>query len=168
MNGYLLSIIGTVLLSAILTSIIPEGKTAKMIKGVAKLACLLVIIAPVPKFLTSFGSKKNANSDKEFFETFFKESVIETDVEFIKYYSEMRIRSAEIALADELLEKFSIDVEIKLFSEQLETPTNGVYDLENIKITRIFVREKTDLKEEERMQVWEYLTKNYCSEVQIE
>ena len=57
MNGYLISVVGTVLLCALLTAILPEGKTANLIKAVAKLACLVAIIAPVPAFLqqSSFG-----------------------------------------------------------------------------------------------------------------
>ena len=50
MNAYVLSVIGTVLISAVLTAIIPEGKTSKVIKGIARLACVLVIVTPIVQF----------------------------------------------------------------------------------------------------------------------
>lgn len=37
MSGYLLAIIGIVLLTGILSAVLPEGKTAKFIKGMTKL-----------------------------------------------------------------------------------------------------------------------------------
>lgn len=168
MSAYLLSIIGTVLLSAVLTAITPEGKTTSVIKGITKLACLLIIVAPVPKFLQSFSSSKGSGQDRENFETFFGESVIQTDMDFIKYYSEMRIRSAETALTRELRDNFSISVAVTLIWELDENVENGVYDVENIEIKKIKVQTENEISEEDKKAMWEYLTKNYCSEVQIE
>ena len=51
LNDYLLCVIGTVLICSILTAIAPEGKTSAVIKGVARLTCVLAIISPVLNFL---------------------------------------------------------------------------------------------------------------------
>ena len=49
-SGYLLTIIGTVLVCSLITAIAPEGKTTASVKGVAKLVCTLAIISPVLRF----------------------------------------------------------------------------------------------------------------------
>ena len=110
MNGYLLSVIGTILLSAILTAIVPEGKTSATIKGIAKLACLLVIISPILKYLQT-GDTESSDENSEIF---FSETVIRTDEDFIKYYSEMRIRFTEEDIETELAEEFSVACDVTL------------------------------------------------------
>ena len=152
MSGYLLSVIGTVLLAALLTAIAPDGKTSGLIKAIAKSACLLAIVAPIPSYLHS--QKFDEKSEQT--ETIFSQTVIETDEDFIKYYSEMRIRATEQALEVELKEKFSVETSVKL---------EWAYESDEIKITKIIVKTKNG---EEKTVMWEYLTKNYCSEVMIE
>ena len=160
MNGYLLTIIGTVLISSVFTAILPEGKTANTVKGIAKLVCLLVIISPVLNFLQK-GTESGKNS-----QTFFSETGIQTDESFIKYYSEMRIRNAETLLEEELYENFSIETEVAL---QWKYDTeDGTYDVEKIRITQVQVVVPQETEKEARTNMWEYLSKNYCSEVLIE
>ncbi len=159
LDGYLLAILGTVLTSAILTAIVPEGKTSATVKGVAKLVCLLVIIAPIPRFLqmeSFFDETSEKNTD-----TFFSESVIQTDESFINYYSEMRVRYAEQALETELLDKYSLLAKVTLAYET-EAETS------DINIKKITVKTEKETNEEVKKEMWEYLTKNYCSEVLIE
>lgn len=155
MNGYLLSVIGTVLVSSVLVAIIPEGKTSKVVQGIAKCVCLLAIVAPIPNLLKSLKSDEKGSDSQ----TIFSQTVIETDEDFINYYSEMRIRAATEDLQAEMQEKFSIDVRITLTWE---------YESEEIRITAITVQTENQLKEEEKTAMWKYLTKNYCSEVLIE
>lgn len=155
LDGYLLAILGTVLSSAILTAIVPEGKTSGTVKSIAKLVCLLVIIAPIPKFLqmeSFFDETSEENT-----ETFFSQSVIETDERFINYYSEMRIRYAEQSLETEILDKYALAVDVCL-----ECAT------EDLKINKITVKTNKETDEEAKRVMWEYLTQNYCSEVLIE
>ena len=152
MNGYLLSVIGTILIAALLTAIAPDGKTSGLIKAIAKSACLLAIVAPIPSYLNS-GNLDEKNADSQ---TIFSQTVIETDEDFIKYYSEMRIRATEQALEAELKDKFFIETSVEL---------EWVYQSDEIKITKIIVKTENG---EENTVMWEYLTKNYCSEVMIE
>lgn len=155
MSGYLLSMTGTILLSAILTALIPDGKTAGVIKGITRLACVLVIVAPIPAFLNAEKNDKTGGNSQ----IFFTETVIQTDENFIKYYSEMRISAAEKALQEEILEKFSYGVEVTLGW----TDEDG-----EIRITNLYVKTDETIKEEDERAMWDYLTKNYCSEVLIE
>ncbi len=149
MNGYLIAVMGTVLLCAILTSIIPNGKTAGVVKGMAKLACLLAIVSPIPKFLS--GEKSwDKNLEK---------SVLQTDETFIQYYSNMRITQAEESLRQELHDKFAVRVAVTV---RAKTDTT-VLEFETISIEM-----ENDVAEEVKTAMCEYLTKMYCSEVLIE
>ena len=172
MSGYLLSIVGTVLLYAILTAIIPDGKTSAMIKNVAKLACLLVIVSPLLGIFQSFsrgkdsGGKNKGNVFDENRESFFLETVIQTDEDFIKYYCNMRIENAETALERELENEYALCGNVEL-SWRYEG-NNELFEADKMKITNIYIQTKKEMSEEEKKIVWDYLTKNYCSEVLIE
>ena len=81
MSVYVLSVIGTVLLCSILTSILPTGKTNSVIKGIAKLVCVISIVMPVLIFFQSGKWSMNQN----IFQKEFAESIIKTDEAFIQY-----------------------------------------------------------------------------------
>ena len=51
MNAWLLSIVGVVSLGVLLEILLADGETSKYIKGVFALAVVLVLVAPIPKFL---------------------------------------------------------------------------------------------------------------------
>ena len=156
MNGYLLCVIGTVLVCSILTAITPEGKTSAVIKGVARLTCILAIIAPVLSFLkTGDVAVFNDKNSQEFF----LQEGIDGQVAFIQYYSEMRIEQTQQALQSEIKEKYNLDVEVVLVWRQ---------EQEQIRIDEIRLKLLKATDEEVVEKVWEYLTKNYCSEVLIE
>ena len=154
MNGYLLSVIGTILLSALLTAILPNGKTSAVIKAITKLACLLVIISPVFSYIQAETGTSNGNSSKNL-----SQSVIQTDESFITYYSEMRIQNTQAQLESEIKEKFDLGCRV-VFTWK--------YDKENIRIIKLTVQPQTELSERQNSELYEYLTKNYCSEVVIE
>ena len=156
MNEYLLSIVGTVLLSAILTAILPDGKTSGLIKGVTRLACTLVIISPI---VTLFQSETGSFLETKKSDDFFSQSVIDAEQTFIHYYSELRVRETEKALAREIAEKQEIEVTVSL---------EWTREKEDIRIDKICVKTYKQEDEEVLKRVWEHLTENYCSEVLIE
>ena len=158
MSGYLLSIAGVVILSAILSTVLPNGKTSGLIKSVMRMACILAIISPIVTFFRtgSLSVSGVKNSD-----AIFSQSVIEQEQAFIHYHSEMRIAETEKALEKEILQQFSVEVSVDL-SWKFETG----YDA--IKITKIHVVSMEEKDGEVLKKMWEYLTKNYCSEVLIE
>lgn len=161
MSEYLLTIIGTVLLSAIITAILPDGKTANTVKGVAKLVCVLAIVTP------ALGYLKTANiSDSENPRNFFSETGIQADQDFIKYYCAMRVRNAETQIEEEMLDKFDVKCKATLTWTANEKSASSVET--SIAVTKISIEIKNDTDEEDVLAMWEYLTKNYCSEVLIE
>lgn len=165
MNGYLLSIIGTVLLCAIITVIIPSGKTAGTVKGIAKLVCVLAIIAPILRFFkTGELDWTKSGSDGENF----SKTVIEIDQDFIQYYSESRVEAAEKQLESLLKDEFGVQTTISLQWEfESETIANR-YEWERIYIKQIYIKILDTQGESVQTAVREYLTKNYCSEVILE
>ena len=164
MSGYAMSVIGIILISAILTAVLPSGKTGSVIKGVTRLACVLVIVMPILVFFQS----GEWEIDKTFFQGEFSETVIQTDGAFIQYYSEMRVREAEDKLEEELFKEFSVRANVTLVWETEKSAYASYYEDEKIKITRIYVVNDKKQAEEVEKAMWGYLTKNYCSEVLIE
>lgn len=75
MTGWILSIVGMVLTVTLAEIMLPEGQTAKYIKGVISLMVVYVVIAPIPALLQS---KIDINS---FFD--FSSLSYETDAAFI-------------------------------------------------------------------------------------
>ncbi len=162
MNGYVLSVIGTVLVCSLITAIAPEGKTSALVKGIAKLICVLAIIAPVLKFFKSgsieeWTGKKNSS-----------QSVIEEDANFIQYYCEMRARETESALESELFEKYEVCAEVSLVWEIAQEELGTLYTEQKMRVEKIYIVIPTETSEEVRNQMQVYLSKNYCSEVLIE
>ncbi len=164
MKEYLLSIIGIVLISSLLLSIIPEGKTASVIKGTTKMACLVVIISPI---IGHFSSTVKGSKYGEKAGMFFQETVIEEDESFIQYYSEIRIRLAESAIETELFEQYQIKSEVILCWEVFELQS-GSYEENIVKICSITVQSKDIMEEDMKKKVCEYLENKYCSEVLLE
>lgn len=155
MNEYLLRVMGTVLVSALITAIAPEGKTSATVKGVAKLICVLAIVTPVLRFFKvgDVGGFTDKNR-----QDFFSEEVIDADETFIQYYSEKRIRQAEAALEEDLLNKYGLIVEV-IFDWVIE---------KEIKLERICIKLPKNTGVEVKREMLQYLTENYCSEVLIE
>ncbi|MBQ7831548.1 MAG: hypothetical protein IJ393_05705 [Clostridia bacterium] len=162
MNEYLLGVIGTILICALLTAILPQGKTSGVIKAITRMACVLAIVAPILKYLQTGSLHSNINVDGNLTET-----VIETDETYIKYYSEMRIRETEKALENELAERYAVSVEVHLIWDTVMEYA-GKYSAESIQIKRIEIERISEISEEKAAKMYEYLTKNYCSEVLIE
>ena len=165
LSKYLLSLIGIVLLSAILTAISPEGKTSGLIKSVMRMVCTLAIISPIVTFF--YSGLKSASGVKKS-ETISSQSVIDDDATFIHYYSEMRVTETEKSLQEEIFERFSVDCEVELLWRFESEKVGKKTDIELIKITQICVKMIEKQEEEVVRKMWEYLTENYCSEVLIE
>ena len=163
MNAYVLSVIGTILLSAIITAILPDGKTNSVIKGVSRLACVIAIVMPILTFFQS-----GDWSVGEIFKEDFSKIVIQTDEEFIQYYSEMRVRETQESLQNELLNEFSVKSKVEIAWDMENGEYAERYEDYKIKITQIHVENKEKQTEEVERAMWVYLTENYCSEVLIE
>ena len=164
MNEYVLLVMGTVVISTFLTAILPEGKTQNLIKGIAKLVCVLTMLSPIVQF---FYQGMNSDIYKNL-DVFFEESGIETSSDFITYYSELRIENATAQIEKELYAKFSLSVHVELEWSIEKADSYLFYDDEAIKISCIRIQMPSDVEKEVKNQVFQYVKDNYCSEVLIE
>ena len=164
LNTYLLRVLGAVILSALLTAILPSGKTSPLIVAVTRLLCVLAIVAPVFSFL----KKGMIVFEENNYEDFFSDSVIERQESFIEYYSYLRIQETEEALERELYERYAIDSEVVLSYTYERESMSDNYQEDDIKITKIIVSLEEETNKEVIQSMWEYLTKQYCREVLIE
>ena len=162
LDGYLLCIIATTLFTAVLTAIIPEGKTSGVIKGTAKLVCLLAIISPIPHFLQKqsffdlFEGKKVLNNQEEFVE-----SVIQTDESFIKYFRNMKIRLLEEEIAREIEFSYAVNCTVLLDCTINENTATIIYK-------KITVKPLVQISNDKAKEITTYLKKYDFEEVKIE
>lgn len=99
MNAWLLSIVGVVSLGVLLEILLADGETSKYIKGVFALAVVLVLVAPIPKFL-------NKNFD---INEFFGDEIVAQST-FLQSVNERRNTERENKVLAEL-KKSNISVE---------------------------------------------------------
>ena len=163
LKGYVFCIVGTVLLSAVVIAILPEGKTAVTIKGVAKCLCVLIIVSPI---LTFF--QKNADASTASFSTRinFLETDIQMDLPFIQYFSNERVLSAQSQLEEELKNRYGLNLTILLDWEWRKRQDGE--GMEEIYIRQIRVQGVAQETEQTKKEILEYLTQNYCEEVLLE
>ena len=134
MKGYVVSVIGIVIVSAVLSCIIPEGKTSSMIKGIAKTACVAVIVAPILQF---FQSGEIPTFMYENAQENFLQSGIETDVGFIQYYSELQMTELEKYLKDQIQEQFDVRTTVQIDWKHTEQRYDNKYTYKEIEIIEI-------------------------------
>lgn len=167
MSSYLLSVVATVLLCALLTAILPEGKTTNVVKGVTKLACLLTIIAPIPVFIKHYGKTDIEDTKGEIFQNNFIQSGIQQEETFIKYYSELRVQFAKDKLEEEIYEKFNRKTSVTIQWKYQENDVFDTYNEKEIFITQIKIK-TVECSDMDKTRILEYVKKHYCSEVLIE
>ncbi len=136
MSSYLLSIIGIVLFCSVLTVIIPKGKTAKIVNGMARLACIVAIVAPIPAYLSEESG------------AFFGKTSIETDEAFIKYCSELRVDEAAQTLEKTWREEYEKDLSVTLYWGWTEEQEIEIYQ------ANVYHR---DLTQEEQTNIATYM-----------
>lgn len=121
MNAWLLSIVGVVSLGVLLEILLADGETAKYIKGVFALAVVLILVAPLPKFL---------NKDFDLNDFFGKE--MQTQTTFLNSVNERKNQERENRILTEL-KKSEIDVQkVRIFYLRGDT--------DNIDVVKVYVK----------------------------
>lgn len=80
-TGWVLQIVGVVILSVLVDIIIPEGQTSKYIKSIFSVVVILVIVSPIPKLISMEFSVE---------EVFKDEQVEYVDEQFLEFYKEIQ------------------------------------------------------------------------------
>ena len=158
MREYLLSVAGIVLFSSVLLGIVPGGKTAELIKSIARLACLMTILSPIVQF---FVAGKNV-------EAIFGESGIQTQSEFIQYCRKERIAEIEKELKSELSRSFDYIIDVQV-DWSLEVKTQVGYETQEvfIQLIRVVVDEKINAETKRKIEDYIWLTYGCQGRVEI-
>lgn len=113
MQAYILSILGIVLVSVLIEIILPNGQTAKYIKGIFSIFVVFVLINPVVKFFRSdFDVSKylvadNVAVDEKLLKNLYKEQIIATE------------KDIESQLESEGFSGVCVDLEYKIVEEKI-------------------------------------------------
>ena len=86
MSGYILSVAGVILISAVISVIAPSGQMGKFVKSMTRLFIFVVLIAPFVRFA----------KDPE---AFLPSAQFDTDEHYLATYSDMLSRSDEREIA---------------------------------------------------------------------
>ncbi len=143
MSGYILGVIGAVLVSAVLSAILPEGKTNGLIRSIMKIICIFTIVAPIVDFIGGFGWDG---------EGIFDESVINSDPSFIDYCSKISVEEAREKLENAIEEEFDVEIDLSLEWRYLQGENEilyGTYEDVKIEIVKATVRAEEDDRKSE-------------------
>ncbi len=112
MKGYILSIAGIILISAVVTIVAPSGKMGKFIKGTAGLFILIVMVSPVAGWLKN-GTKELAPG-----------ATAEVDGDYLGRCAAMLEERDEAAIAAYISEEFgcTAQVDVERSAEELFSP----------------------------------------------
>ena len=112
MSGYILSILGIVLLGVIIDVIVPSGSINKYIKSVFSIFVVAVIISPVIKFISNKNGIKlnysNYEMDKKLIEYIFEKRTENEENKIEKY------------LQEEGFDKVDININFSINNNELE------------------------------------------------
>ena len=111
MEGYILAVCGAVILSALVTILLPEGKTGKFINGMLRVFCVAVMLVPLYGMFEKFGAPSLPEGRSE--EVALDESFME------RVFSEQALAQAE-ALETSLSEDPGISVSAEILWECVE------------------------------------------------
>lgn len=156
MSGYLLSVVGIVLFTSVLLAIVPTGKTSEIVKAIARLACVVTILAPIVQFFVSDGE----------FGTFFVESSIQTESTFIQYSSKTRVEEVEKILQKKLEDEFGVPIDVDCIW-RIEQTQEGMYEGQNIRIEKVFVKTTTEQSIEWKQTLEAFIQKEYGCEGKV-
>lgn len=171
MSGYLLAIIGIVLLTGILSAVLPEGKTAKFIKGMTKLCCLAVILAPILGFFHKVATGGEIN-----FPVFFLGNSHRNGQFLHRLLQYEKSRNAEGGFGrKKWRSSFPSAWKPRCFGSIVaRLPEGGedgylsVYEGTEIKITKVLLKDiEGNIDEEVREKMKEHITDKYGCEVEF-
>ncbi len=102
MKGYILSIAGIILISAVVTIVAPNGKMGKFVKGTVGLFILVVMISPLIGWM-----QKDAPAVEG-------ETAIAEDESYLSKCAEMLAERDEEEIASSIAEQFGIRAEVEV------------------------------------------------------
>lgn len=118
MTGWILGIVGVVVVGVLIDVLMPEGESNKYVKGVYALIVVLVIASPVVKFL---------KSDVDFSKYF--DSAFETDSAFVESVNDDRKQADEDKIANTLKLRGYENAQVVIFRE-----ASDIYRIDRVNV----------------------------------
>ena len=115
MKEYILSIAGIVLLSSVVTVIAPGGQTGKFIRGMTRLLCLLVFLAPLASLAE--GKWEFASAD------------IAADESYLVSCEALCERSESLAIGNYLSAEYGVEA-----VAEVDCDANSAFSVKNIRV----------------------------------
>lgn len=157
MKEYLLGVAGIVLFSSVLLAVLPNGKMNELIKNIARMACLLCILSP---FVDLFIKNEKISS-------YFEESGIEMQLDFIQYSNEVRVSKAENLLKSEVQNIAPAVSDLAIIWSSVALKNESTLE-EKIRIDEIIIFVSEQLSSNEIASIYSHLSSEYgCKNIQI-
>ena len=115
MKEYILAVCGAVVISALISLLLPEGKTGRFIGGILKLFCLLVMLVPLFQMFEQFTIPENGQEVS---------SEYEPDEDFLLYVYEKQAEAREEEIEEIVEKEFSVDVSTDVLWEYAQYGCN--------------------------------------------
>ena len=103
MSAYILSVCGAVVLSSLVTIILPEGKIGKFINGILKIFCVFVMLVPLVNWVSDLRFNPPENSAN---------SSVSLDEDYLHYFYEKQSEAVSIDIQKSVEKKFNIEVNV--------------------------------------------------------
>ncbi len=149
MTGWIMSIVGVVVIGVLIDVLTPEGESNKYIKGVYALIVVLVIASPIAKAL---------KSDIDFSKYF--DSAFQTDSTFVDYVNDDRKDEDEQKIANSLKLRGYENAQVVIFER-----TGNIYGIDRVNVDITLC---SHTKEECEEEIKEIVKKTVnCNEVRV-
>ncbi len=120
MEKYVLAVCGAVILSALVTILLPEGKIGKFVNGMLKVFCVFVMLVPLYNLFADFSLPAAGESSSE----------IELDGQFIDAVYSARAEQQAKALEETLAEEQGVQIAAEISWKCVEY----AYEIEQVRV----------------------------------
>lgn len=107
MTGYLLSVIGVVILGVLVDLVLPTGQMNKYVKSMFGIFTILVIISPVPKLI---------NQNFDFSQLFYNQTSTTVDSDFLEVTNKKIVKQMELSIEKSCENSGYLQIECKIES----------------------------------------------------
>lgn len=115
MKEYILAVCGAVVISALISLLMPEGKTGRFIGGILKLFCLLVMLVPLFQMFKQFTIPESGEEVSAGYAP---------DEDFLIYVYEKQAAAREEEIEKLVGKEFSVDVNADILWEYAQYACN--------------------------------------------
>lgn len=112
MQGYILAVCGAVILSALVSILLPEGRIGKFVNGMLKVFCVLVMLLPLYELIAGLSAPETGGAETE--------AAAELDEPFLDRMFAERAREQEGELAFALSQDPGVEVSAEILWKRVE------------------------------------------------